>query len=299
MKASIVVMVYKNFESLIKTIESIVIQSYENYEVIISDDGSPNFEEKYFQDIKEKFNKVSKIKFIRNAKNQGTVKHFNQLIKNEVTGDIICPLSCGDEFFNKNSLQEIVDTFRMSNALVVSAKRCEVRNKTTKNLPLNYELNLLNQPQSALRYIMTHGSFISGASTYYHKKVFQKYGYFNEEYRLVEDLPFYIELLAHDEKIIPIKKPTIRYDLTGVSSSSGRNPILDKDYLKLDNSLLKRKDITLSFMNKRVLHYSIDKMKKKYSTIILHLLYIDRVVVYFIHMERKKRWMKKEKNDDC
>lgn len=299
MKASIVVMVYKNFESLIKTIESIAIQSYKNYEVIISDDGSPNFKEKYFQEIEESFKNILKIKVIRNIKNQGTVRHFNQLIKNEATGDIICPLSCGDEFFNKNSLQEIVDTFKKSKALVVSAKRCEIRNKTEINLPLNNELNLLYEPKSALKYIITHGSFISGASTYYHKNVFQKYGYFNEDYRLVEDLPFYIELLANDEKIIPLKKPTIKYDLTGISSSSGRNPKLDKDYIKLDDSLLKRKDITFSFMNKRVLHYNIDKMKKRYPMVILNLLYIDRVVVYFIHMKRKKQWIKKEKNDDC
>ena len=42
-EATIIVMVYKNLNQVIQTLDSIKKQTYSNYEVIVSDDGSPNY----------------------------------------------------------------------------------------------------------------------------------------------------------------------------------------------------------------------------------------------------------------
>ena len=110
---------------------------------------------------------------------------------------------------------------------------------------------------------MKYGNFVSGASTYYKKEIFDKYGLFDEKYKLLEDYPFYVNLAFNNEKIGYIDYPTIQYELGGISTASNRNPLLDQDYVTLFKDVLSQKDIHLSHMTKRALNYRIDKNYKK------------------------------------
>ena len=117
-EATIIVMVYKNLNQVIQTLDSIKKQTYSNYEVIVSDDGSPNYTQEDFDKITEQYkNEFTYFKLINNGINRGTVKHFNSLIK-QSKGTIICPLSSGDQFYNENSLQEIMNAFDQEDKLI-------------------------------------------------------------------------------------------------------------------------------------------------------------------------------------
>ena len=43
MKATVVVSTYRNFNYIYKTIESVLMQNFDNLQLIITDDGSENF----------------------------------------------------------------------------------------------------------------------------------------------------------------------------------------------------------------------------------------------------------------
>ena len=122
-EATIIVMVYKNLDQVRQTLDSIKKQTYSNYEVIVSDDGSPNYTQEDFDKITEQYkNEFTYFKLINNGINRGTVKHFNSLIK-QAKGTIICPLSSGDQFYNENSLQEIMNAFDQEDKLIYTSKR--------------------------------------------------------------------------------------------------------------------------------------------------------------------------------
>ena len=111
------------------------------------------------------------------------------------------------------------------------------------------------------------------------KEIFDKYGLFDEKYKLLEDYPFYVNLAFNNEKIGYIDYPTIQYELGGISTASNRNPLLDQDYVTLFKDVLSQKDIHLSHMTKRALNYRIDKITKKYNSFLVQLLYIDVVIM--------------------
>ena len=67
--------------------------------------------------------------------------------------------------------------------------------------PSLYQVSLLDQSNHFFEYIMKYGNFVSGASTYYKKEIFDKYGLFDEKYKLLEDYPFYVNLAFNNEKI--------------------------------------------------------------------------------------------------
>ncbi|WP_163000613.1 hypothetical protein [Vibrio owensii] len=71
---------------------------------------------------------------------------------------------------------------------------------------------------------------MSGASTYYRRSLFEKIGYFDEKYRLLEDYPFYVKALTLGVKINFLDIKSIRYGMDGVSTSTNINPLLKKDY---------------------------------------------------------------------
>ena len=145
--------------------------------------------------------------------------------------------------------------------------------------PSLYQVSLLDQSNHFFEYIMKYGNFVSGASTYYKKEIFDKYGLFDEKYKLLEDYPFYVNLAFNNEKIGYIDYPTIQYELGGISTASNRNPLLDQDYVTLFKDVLSQKDIHLSHMTKRALNYRIDKITKKYNSFLVQLLYIDVVIM--------------------
>ena len=278
-EATIIVMVYKNLNQVVQTLDSIKKQTYSNYEVIVSDDGSPNYTQEDFDKITEQYkNEFTYFKLINNGINRGTVKHFNSLIK-QAKGTIICPLSSGDQFYNENSLQEIMNVFDQEDKLIYTSKRMIKKENSIEYYPSLYQVSLLDQSNHFFEYIMKYGNFVSGASTYYKKDIFDKYGFFDEKYRLLEDYPFYAKLALNDEKIGYLDYPTIQYELGGISTASNRNPLLDQDYVTLFKDVLSQKDIHLSYTAKRALKYRIDKITKKYNSFVIQLLYIDVVIM--------------------
>ena len=134
---------------------------------------------------------------------------------------------------------------------------------------------------------MKYGNFVSGASTYYKKEIFDKYGLFDEKYKLLEDYPFYVNLAFNNEKIGYIDYPTIQYELGGISTASNRNPLLDQDYVTLFKNVLSQKDIHLSHMTKRALNYRIDKIttnsKTEYEKIKNNLTKTDTIKVAYLN----------------
>ena len=183
-EATIIVMVYKNLDQVRQTLDSIKKQTYSNYEVIVSDDGSPNYTQEDFDKITEQYeNEFRYFKLINNGINRGTVKHFNSLIK-QAKGTIICPLSSGDQFYNDNSLQEIMNAFDQEDKLIYTSKRMIKKENNIEYYPSLYQVSLLDQSNHFFEYIMKYGNFVSGASTYYKKEIFDKYGLFDEKYKL-------------------------------------------------------------------------------------------------------------------
>ena len=72
---TVVVLTFRRFDNLENNINSILSQSYRNIEVIISDDGSENFDELKIKSLFSE-NKNMKFHIIHSKKNFGTVKNL-------------------------------------------------------------------------------------------------------------------------------------------------------------------------------------------------------------------------------
>lgn len=105
-KFSIIVPTYNsNSKYLIKCLNSVIDQTYQNWEICISDDASKNLET---LKVLKKYSKNPKIKIILNKKNQNISLNSNSAAK-LATGNFLCLLD-HDDILWPDALSEVANT---------------------------------------------------------------------------------------------------------------------------------------------------------------------------------------------
>lgn len=236
---TIYILVYNNAEELPATIESVMKQTYTDAEVILSDDGSQNYDvsilEQYAAVLRKKYRQV---RININERNVGTVKHLNRVLK-MAEGTYLLSCSSGDIFAKEDTIEKIVRTFEQKKTLLLTTRRMDVMPEKKKIRPSVLTGILLKcAPGMLLNYMVRKKNVISGCCTFYQKELFETYGYFDEQYHLVEDYPYYVMLLQKKVKFGWSGIVSIHHRMGGVST--GRiHPSIYKD-IELMRSLLKQ-----------------------------------------------------------
>ena len=192
---SIAVLSYKNTEYLNECLASIFSQTYDNIELIISNDGSDDFDTSSISNNlngMKRYN-ISNIIINKNKHNMGTVKHCNTVLDLSA-GKYIMFIACDDAFNNEDVVKDMVDGFQRVPSDVMSIiGQTEMRNE---NLSVCLELyvnkitqKLINElpPQEFYRNHLVLSPLLPAASRIYKRECFEKYGRFDESYFLIED----------------------------------------------------------------------------------------------------------------
>lgn len=236
---TIYILVYNNAEELPATIESVMKQTYLDAEVILSDDGSQNYDvsilEQHAAVLRKKYGQV---RININEKNVGTVKHLNRVLK-MACGRYLISCSSGDVFAKEDTVEKIVKAFEQKGMLLLTTRRMDVMPEKKKVRPSVLVGMLLKfAPNMLLDYMVRKKNVISGCCTFYQKELFETYGYFDERYHLVEDYPYYVMLLQRKVRFGWSGMVSIHHRMGGVST--GRvHPSIYKD-IELMRSLLKQ-----------------------------------------------------------
>lgn len=233
---SVIVLSYKNIDGIFDTLDSIFFQDYPNIEIIISDDGSPNFGayinkiDSYIKDKKRE----NITNFIINAieKNGGTVKNVNSAIKLS-SGDYIKLIAAEDMFSKADALSTMVSFLENSDFEISFAK---IRGVTSDG-EYKYELLSFDSDFEGLKKYTVEQTkerlykrnFLPAPGAFFSRKLFQKYGLFPEEIRLIEDYPFWIYLCMKTVRFGYIDDVLIDCKMTGVSSAGSYSEMFMKD----------------------------------------------------------------------
>ena len=103
-KVSVVLITYNQQDYVGKTIESVLNQSYQNFEIIIADDSSTDETAKVIKTYKDK-----RIKYVKTDYNIGLNGNLN-LAVSKASCDIVAWIDGGD-ILRKNYLERIVECF--------------------------------------------------------------------------------------------------------------------------------------------------------------------------------------------
>lgn len=223
---SVVILSYRNLEGIYDTLASVFQQTYSPIEVIVADDGTPNFEQeeprlrKYVDEHKP--DSIQRVALLASKQNQGTVKNINRAIES-TRGGFIKVLAAEDRLARDDAITVYVDFLSHSDFEICFAKMRGVTKEgefkdNLSSCENNYEL-LSNMTPTQMENRLFARNCLPAPAWCAKRRLFEENGLFPECGRLIEDYPYWLHLSRRNVRFGFIDEPLVLYRLSGVSSA--------------------------------------------------------------------------------
>lgn len=289
---SIIIPTFNRSHLLGETLNSVLAQTYINWECIVVDDGSNDNTEELVQSYSKKDQRIKyyhrpqeKPKGASSCRNYGLEKSEGAFIQFLDSDDIISreKLSSQLKLLEKNPLNSIA-TCKWG-TFITDLGNSKIHQKLSAYKDFDNPLDFINAMGVAICYFPPHAYLIR-------KSIIVKAGYWNEYLSLNDDSEFMIRVIINSEKICFSEGCTAFYRLPGednLSSYNGENKVLDAIYSwKLIENYLKirfKKD-EFDFMERAKNDFY--KHAKVFPDLIKKNEYFFRV-----QLRRESTWVKK------
>lgn len=235
MKLSIITINYNNATGLRKTMESVLAQTTKDIEYIVVDGGSADNSRQIIRQqlaVNSQQSAVSSeisgdeavvngisVKWVSEPDN-GIYHAMNKGIK-LAQGDFVQFLNSGD----------VIVAPDVTERMLFELKQQEVNSKQQVNIlygnmlkPLSKGIHRDKGPEGKIPTMFDfYGSTLNHSPAYIKRSLFEQYGYYDEQLRIVSDWKWYLEVIGL-HNIVPVYEDidvTI-FDMTGISSTNGQ-----------------------------------------------------------------------------
>ena len=214
---SVCVIAYNSSRTILETLESAQLQTYDRMELIIADDGSNDNTVELCRDwIKTNGDRFVRCELIEAGCNKGIAANFNRAWKS-ARGEWIKSIA-GDDVLMPDCIERNVEFVTGRDCRIVfSTIRAFKNNENNKktflfDLPTNEEkpfFNLSAKDQYEALLIDNLGP--TAPSSFIHSELLKEVGYANENFPFLEDYPLWLELTKRGHQLVLLDCPTIYY----------------------------------------------------------------------------------------
>ena len=292
---SVVIPTYNMLSFLKKAINSVLKQSYKNYEIIIIDNHSSDGTEKYIQSLKN-----DKIKFFK-IKNNGIIGKSRNLGIKKSKGNWIAFLDADDEWLSKK-LKDINNFIKKKKFQVICSSELIIDKIQEKKKIWHYGPYEKNFYEILLRY----GNKLSTSSSIVNKKFLEKFKInFSEKasFANFEDYDFFLNISRKQGVFFFSKtihgKHLFHEDSSTLKRKKLKNAFFSviKHHVKIQR-FTKNKDklfneISLIYEIKNLLKNIYYKKKVFFSSIKITILFLINPLIFFKLLNEK---FKNQKN---
>ena len=190
---SIIIPTYNRGYCLQKAIDSVLSQTYQNFELIVVDDGSEDNTDELVQ------NYGSDIVYIK-QRNKGPAAARNRGLQ-AARYDFLAFLD-SDDWFAENKLEEQLGAMHEKPACLIShTQEIWYRNGLILNQKTRHKKNTGDIFCQSLELCA-----VGMSTVMLHRKIFERYGLFDEEYPCCEDYEFWLRVSA-EQKFLLVDQP--------------------------------------------------------------------------------------------
>jgi glycosyltransferase involved in cell wall biosynthesis len=220
---SVITINYNNKVGLEKTIQSVLSQTFKDFEYIVIDGGSTDGSKQYIESLNEF------IYFWVSESDNGIYNAMNKGIKAS-QGQYLLFLNSGDVLNGSNSLEDFIRHQDFQGDIVYGDYKFEEGEK------------IFPDHLTPLFFIRTS---LPHQSTLFKREVFDKMGMYDEQYKIVSDRTFYIKCFLSNKFVFKhINYPMTVFDLSGVSNdlSHKEKQVLENERMFQENYGIYYKD---------------------------------------------------------
>lgn len=236
---SINVITYNSSKFVLETLESAKAQTYQNIELIVSDDCSTD----NTVDICREWIEKNKDRFVRTElitveKNTGIAANCNRAVKAS-KGEWIKGIA-GDDILMENCIEINIDNSYNKEMLISDMILFDSNREFVRNNPIDFDIFCkLSSKKRTKLYART--SFFCNIPTLFLKSsVYNTIGLYDESTPYLEDVPFLLKAFKSNIKIGYINEILVKYRLGGISNQNSLSfqKILIKAFFKYRRSEL-------------------------------------------------------------
>ncbi len=206
MKITLITVCFNSEKTIEETLQSVLMQTYDNYEYWIIDGKSKDHTMNIVKEYEKKFK--GKLKYI-SEKDKGLYDAMNKGIK-KATGEVIGILNSDDIFADENVLKTVAETFEKANCdatysdlLFMDEETMSIPQRIFKSKTGNYKF----------------GWYPPHPTLYVKKSIYEKYGLYNQDFRIAADYDFMLRIMKNNVSMQYIEKNLIYMRSGGVSTN--------------------------------------------------------------------------------
>jgi glycosyltransferase involved in cell wall biosynthesis len=227
-KVSVVIPTFKRSEMLVRAVDSVLNQTYQDIEVIVVDDNSPDTEyRRKTEQVMKGYEGDSRVKYIQHPENRNGSAARNTGVRNS-EGEFIGLLDDDDEYLPRKvevsvkKLQSLDDSWGACYTGIMKL----LKNQTMQKSSQHREGSLLLQT-------LARNSFIGGGSNLViRRSAFDFIGGFDESFSHNQDLEFQIRFFKHFKLAhVPEYLSVVHYEVRD-------RPLSYEDVVNVENQYL-------------------------------------------------------------
>ena len=223
---SFILLTYRSFTGVEETLQSVFDQDYPRIEIILSDDGSDEYEAEigkikaYVEEHRTE--NVTRVVYNHLEVNRGTVRNINSALR-LAEGKYIKMLGAEDTLAHPGALSRYADFLEESGCLICFSKLQGVdsEGKIVRHLASSADDYTPYRKMTPLqvRDRLFVRNFLPAPAWFARKEMYDRYGLYPETTRLIEDYPYWIHLCTEGVRFAFMDDVLINYHLSGVSST--------------------------------------------------------------------------------
>lgn len=268
---------YNNYKYIFEAVDSVLKQNYPRIQLIISNDGSKDFNEQELQNYIDthKDSNIEEVMIKNHETNQGTVRNV-EYCRSQSKGEYLMYMAADDGLNGPDVLSRYVAEFeRLGKDAVVLCSRVAMCGEKLDDIQ-SYEPNeegiaaIRSSTPLELFGRLSHTWTIPTTSCMYRREVYELVGTYDTDYFIMEDGPLFIKLARKGIKIHWLNDFTAALHRGG-GISHGNSLNLSESYRKYryDEIIFYKKEILpfqdlLSAADKKLMQAKWDYLSKAY-----------------------------------
>lgn len=202
MKLSIITINYNNLAGLRKTVESVLAQTYREFEYIVIDGASTDGSAEYVRAH------ADKLTYWVSEQDTGIYNAMNKGVR-AATGEYVLMLNSGDFLVDEYVVEHILP--ELDGTDIVQGNVLAGHNNDRQIRDRGYG-------RSTISFLDVQRGFFPHQASFCKRELFDRFGYFDESYRYVSDTIFFIKTLGYGGATFRYVDIDIAdFDLTGFS----------------------------------------------------------------------------------
>jgi alpha-1,3-rhamnosyltransferase len=290
---SIIVVTYNSSQYVLETLESAKAQTYQNIELIVTDDSSTdNTVEICREWLDKNRSRFVRTELITSPVNTGTSANCNRGLRS-AKGEWL-KFIAGDDLLTDNCIEDFVNyIIKNPNSKIVFGKTIELngKNLTPQKLPVIFFKSLKRQ-----EFYLYAEAGLSAAAYFINNGFLNELGGFDENYPLIEDMALWIKLAKKKEPLLYIDKFVVLYRIhsQNISTFKGNNYINSKYYFD-KKLLIKNEIIPYLIKNKNYFYAFLFRNELFVTDMIIKLGNKNMLISSFLNMLILRRYVIKIK----